>query len=70
MKIVANNYKSNEIIKIIREWSEKTQVEFGKYINKSKDTIQSYELGRNRYYFDTLLEIAKKENLIITIEKK
>ena len=70
MKIIANNYKPKEIIKIIREWSEKTQPEFAKIINKSKDTIQSYELGRNKISLDNFMEIAKKENLIITIEKK
>lgn len=69
MKIIANNYKANEIIKIIREWSEKTQSKFAAEIGKSKDTVQSYELGRNKMTLNTLLEIAKKENLIITIEK-
>lgn len=69
MKIIANNYKANEIIKIIREWSEKTQSKFAEEIGKSKDTVQSYELGRNKMTLNTLLEIAKKENLIITIEK-
>lgn len=70
MKFIANNYQTKEIIRIIREWSNKTQQEFGKNINKSKDTIQSYELGRNKISLDTFMEIAKKENLIITIEKK
>lgn len=69
MKIIANNYKANEVIKIIREWSEKTQCQFAEEIGKSKDTVQSYELGRNKMTLNTLLEIAKKENLIITIEK-
>ena len=40
MKIVANDYKANEIIKIIREWSGKTQEEFGKNINRTKNAIQ------------------------------
>ena len=69
MKIIANNYQANEIIKIIREWSEKTQYQFAEEIGKSKDTVQSYELGRNKMTLNTLLEIAKKENLIINIEK-
>ena len=70
MKIIANNYEPKEIIKIIRQWGEKTQEEFGKEINRSKDTIQSYELGRNKITLNKFLEIAKKENLVITIEKK
>lgn len=70
MKIIANNYKPNEIIKIIREWTELTQKEFGETINRSRDSINNLENGRNKYYFATLMEIAKEHNLIITIEKK
>ena len=40
MKIKANDYRANEIIKIIREWSGKTQEEFGKEINRTKNSIQ------------------------------
>lgn len=70
MKIVANDYKANEVIKIIREWSGKTQEEFGKSIGRSKNAIQFYEYGQRNYDFELLLKIAKKEGLIITIEKK
>ena len=70
MKFIANNYKPKEIIKIIREWTELTQDEFAKTIDRSKDTVQSYELGRNKITLDKFMEIAKKHNLIITIEKK
>ena len=58
MKIIANNYRANEIIKI------------GKSINKSKNAVQFYEYGQRNYDFELLLQIAKKEGLIITIEKK
>lgn len=70
MKIKANDYRANEIIKIIREWSGKTQEEFGKEINRTKNSIQVYEYGQRNYDFELLLKLAKKENLIITIEKK
>ena len=70
MKIKANDYKANEIIKIIREWSGKTQEEFGQNINRSKNAIQLYEYGQRNYDFELLLKIAKKENIIITLEKK
>ena len=69
MKIKANDYRANEIIKIIREWSGKTQEEFGKEINRTKNSIQLYEYGQRNYDFELLLKLAKKENLIITIEK-
>lgn len=70
MKIKANDYTSGEIIKIIREWTELSQKEFGKSLNRSRDSINNIENGRNRVFLDTLLEIAKKYNITITIEKK
>ena len=70
VEIKANDYRANEIIKIIREWSGKTQEEFGKEINRTKNSIQLYEYGQRNYDFELLLKLAKKENLIITIEKK
>lgn len=68
MKIKATDY--NEIIKIVREQSGKTQEEFGKEINKTKNSIQLYEYEQRNYDFKLLLIIAKKEKLIITIEKR
>jgi DNA-binding XRE family transcriptional regulator len=70
VKIVANEYKPNEIAKIIREWTGLTQEQFGKAIHRSKHAVQSMELGRNNIYLHTLLDIASKYGLKITIEKK
>lgn len=70
MKIKANEYKPNEIIRIIREWTELTQKKFAESINKKERTIQGWELGENGYSMKTLLKIAKVHNLQITIEKK
>ncbi len=70
MKIIANNYEANEIMKIIREWTELSQKDFAKTIGRSRDSINSIENGRNRIFLNTLLEIAKVHNIKITIEKK
>ena len=35
MQLKANNYEPQEIIKIIREWTELTQADFAKTINRS-----------------------------------
>lgn len=70
MKIIANDYDPKDIIKIIREWTELTQKDFGKSINRSQRGIQDYEAGRRCYNINTLLDIAKTHNLKITIEKK
>lgn len=70
MKLIANNYSNKDIIKIMREWSEKTQAEFGEEISLSGMTIQGYERGIRRYTFETFMKIAKKHGYMITIEKK
>ena len=55
---------------MIREYTGKTQKDFGKSINRSKTAIQYYEYGQRNFDFELLLEIAKKENLNIIIESK
>jgi ribosome-binding protein aMBF1 (putative translation factor) len=70
MKLNLNDYEPKEIIRIIREWTELTQKEFGKTINKKERTIQDYESGQIRYSAETLMQIAKIHNVTITIEKK
>ena len=70
MRIIANNYNPKDIIKIIREWTEKSQKEFGKTFNKTRDSINNYENGRNRIYLNDFLEMCKNNNIKITIERK
>lgn len=70
MQIKGNDYKPNEILKFIRESTNKTQGEFAKSINKSKDWQQSNELGRTNYLFKDLLELCNKNNIeILFVEK-
>lgn len=70
MKIIANDYTAPEIIRMIREWTELTQEQFGKTIHRSQKGIQAFELGTRNYDMRTLLQIANKHGLKITIEKK
>ena len=70
MKFTANDYTRGEIIKIIREWTELTQKEFGDKIGMSKSSIQDYELEKTNYGIDILMKISKEFNLTITVEKK
>ncbi len=70
MKIKANEYTPDEILRFIRQSTDLTQKEFAKSINKSEHWCQSNELGRSNYYFKDLLKIAKKHNIDIFIEKK
>lgn len=69
MKIIANEYEVKDIMKIIRESTGLTQKEFGKTLNRSRDSINNIENGRNKIYFNTLMEIAEKHGFKITIEK-
>lgn len=72
MKLVIqkNRYTKGEIIKILREWTGKTQKEFAEDIGKSMNSIQKYESDEVNYSIQTLLDIVKKNGLVITIEKK
>ena len=71
MKIIANKYTPGETIKIIRQWSELSQDDFGKKIGyKGRSAISKIEGDITTITFNKLMEIAKKENLVITIEKK
>jgi len=47
-----------------------SQKDFGKTVNCSESTIQSYELGRRNYNIQTLMHIAKVHGITITLEKK
>lgn len=70
MKIIANDFRANELIKIIRENSGLTQEEFGKKFKRTRNSIQYYEYGQRNYNVELLLDIAKNLNLIITIESR
>ncbi len=70
-KIIANNYTPGETIKILREWSEMTQEDFAKILGyKGRSAITKIESDITKISFNKLMELAKNENLIITIEKK
>lgn len=70
MKLNITDYEPKDLIRIIREWTELTQKEFGRSIGKAERTIQDYEAGKSRYYIDTLYKIAEVHNVKIIISKK
>lgn len=70
MKIRANDYRANDLIKIIREYTGLTQKEFGEKINRSRNAIQFYEYGQRNYDVELLLLIAKNFDLEIIIQSK
>lgn len=70
MRINATDYKAKDIIKIIREWTELNQKNFGITLKRSRDSINNIENGRNRMYLDDFLEMCKIHNIKITLERK
>lgn len=70
VKICLSDYEPKDVIRIIREWIELIQKEFGKSICKAERTLQDYEAGRSRYYIDTLYKIAEVHKIEIVITKK
>lgn len=68
MKIKAKDYKTNEIIKIMREYVDKTQFEFADECDIGRSSLQTYEYGTVNYSFETLVNIAKIYGFEITIE--
>jgi len=70
LKLIANDYEAKDIMKIIREWTNLKQTDFGESINRSSRTVQDYEAGITNYSMKMLLDIAKKYRITITLEKK
>lgn len=68
MKIKASDYSTNEIIKIMREYVDRTQIELADECNLNRRSIQNYEYGTANYTFETLAKIAKHYHFEITIE--
>ena len=70
MKIIANNYEAKDVIKIVREWTDLTQKQFGESIYMSEHGIQGYELGTRRCPLEVLIKVANEHGFTITIEGK
>lgn len=70
MKFLLNDYKPEEICKILREWTDLTQEKFGKTIQRSGRSIRMLESGESHLTVETLLAIAKTHNIKIIAEKE
>lgn len=70
MRIIANDYQAKDIVRMIREWTELNQKEFGATLSRSRDSINNIENGRNRMYLNDFLDMCKMHNVKITIERK
>lgn len=69
MKINANKFEPKDVMKIVRDWTNKTQKEFGNDIDKSGEWCKANECGKTNYYFKDLLKLCKINNINIIISK-
>jgi len=70
MDFKADQYDPNEILRFVRQCAGKTQAEFGKDIDKSREWVQANELGRTNYLFKDFLKLCKKNDIEIIIKSK
>lgn len=70
MKIKANEYQAKDIVRIIREWSELNQKDFGQTLKRSRDSINNIENGRNRMFLNDFIDMCNKHNVKIILERK
>lgn len=70
MKLVANEYTPQDIVKIIREWTELTQKDFGESIQRTERSIRTLESGSRHLTVETLIKICNAHNIEVIIQKK
>ena len=63
------NLIPQDIVLLIREWSEETQKEFAKTVNKSYSSITKIETGERNIYLHTFLEWCKINGIKVIMEK-
>lgn len=70
MEFQANDYKPEEICRIMREWTDLDRKDFGKSIHRTERSVRSLETGERNLTVQTLIEIAKVHNIKIIIKKE
>lgn len=70
MKLIASKYEASEVMRIVREWTNLSQEKFAKELGRSRNGINNIEHNRNRIYLNDFLDICKKFDINVTLEKK
>ena len=63
------NLIPQDIVLIMREWSEETQKEFARSVKKSYSSITKIETGERNIYLHTFLEWCKLKGIKVIMEK-
>jgi len=69
MKLKLNDYEAQDVVRIMREWTGKTQKEFAKTIGYQEDSVSKMETAKRNTYLHTFIKMAKKNGINIYIEK-
>ncbi len=69
MYINCNNYKTKDIIKFMRDSTDKTQTEFAKDINKTRSWTAKAERDEINISLNDFLKLAKINKINIIMEK-
>lgn len=70
VEFLANDYKPEDICRIMREWTDLDRTDFGKSIHRTERSVRSLETGERNLTVQTLLDIAKAHNIKIIIKKE
>lgn len=70
MKLIANEYETKDICRIMREWTDLNRKDFGKSIYRTERSVRSLETGERNLTLQTLIDIANAHNIQIIIKKE
>lgn len=69
MEIKCNNFKTKDIIKIMRDCTNKTQSEFAKNIQKTRSWTAKAERDEINISLNDFLKLARLNNIEIIMKK-
>lgn len=70
MNIICNKYETKELIKFMRDCSEKTQLEFAKDVGKNRGWTAKLEGGITNISLSDFLKLAKINDIEIIMRSK
>lgn len=69
-RAIANEYETEEILKMVREWTDMNQNDFGRAFGRSRDSVNNFEHGRNKMTLDEFFYMCKKHHIIVILERR
>lgn len=70
MKINCTDYKTKDIIRIMRDYSDQTQEKFATTINKTRDWCAKVEGGNSNILLEDFLQLARIHNIEVIMKDK